>query len=117
MTRKSWKLSDTVAAVFFGIWISSILFRPFFGGLDIIILIVSAVWAASLWARKQGEEPPVPLTKDQEENRPACRSLFLYAFLTSPTKQFPGRTKRNMLGQNDTMMFVSPACSKTLPTL
>ena len=68
MTRKSWKLSDTVAAVFFGIWISSILFRPFFGGLDIIILIVSAVWAASLWARKQLEEPPVPLAKEQEEH-------------------------------------------------
>ena len=63
-----WKLSDTVAAVFFGIWFFSMLFRPFFGGLDILILIVAAIWAASLWARKQGEEPPVPLTKEQKEN-------------------------------------------------
>lgn len=68
MKREVWKLSDTVAAVFFGIWFFSILFRPFFGGLDILILIVAAIWAASLWARKQGEEPPVPLTKEQEEN-------------------------------------------------
>ena len=68
MTKEVWKLSDTIAAVFFGIWLSSMLFRPFFGGLDILILIVAAVWAASLWARKQGEEPPVPLSKEQEEN-------------------------------------------------
>lgn len=68
MTRAVWKLSDTVAAVFFGIWFFYMLFRPFFGGLDILILIVAAVWAASVWARKQGEEPPIPLTKEQEEN-------------------------------------------------
>ena len=68
MTGEFWKLSDTVAAVFFGMWIFSMLFRPFFGGLDILILIVAAVWAASLWARKQGVEPPAPLIKEQEEN-------------------------------------------------
>jgi hypothetical protein len=68
MKRDVWKLSDTVAAVFFGMWFFSMLFfRPFFGGLDILILIVAAIWAASLWTRKQGEEPPV-LTKEQEEN-------------------------------------------------
>lgn len=68
MKREVWKLSDTVAAVFFGTWFFSMLFRPFFGGLDILVLIITAVWGASLWARKQGEEPHVPLTKEQEEN-------------------------------------------------
>lgn len=68
MTREVWKLSDTIAAVFFGIWLFSMLFRPFFGGLDILILIVAAIWAASLWAKRQPVDPPIPLTKKQEEN-------------------------------------------------
>ena len=68
MKREVWALSDTVAAAFFGIWFFSILFRPFFDSLDILILIVAAIWVASLWARKQGEVPPVLLTKAQEEH-------------------------------------------------
>lgn len=68
MPRKFWKLSDTVAAVFFGIWFFTMLFRPFFGGLDVLILIVAAIWGTSLWARKQEVEPPASFTKEQEKH-------------------------------------------------
>jgi hypothetical protein len=68
MTRKVWKLSDTVAAAFFGIWLFSLFFRSFFGGLDIIVFIVAGLWALSIWARVKGGEcnPPV-LTEENEK--------------------------------------------------
>lgn len=69
MTEKVWKLSDTVAVVFFGIWLFSLFFRPFFGGLDIIVFIVAGVWGLSVWARnKHGEYVQVELTKGQKED-------------------------------------------------
>lgn len=67
MTGKVWKLSDTVAAAFLGIWLFSLFFRPFFGGLDIIVFIVAGVWGLSVWARaKHGEYVQPELTEEQK---------------------------------------------------
>lgn len=66
MTGKVWKLSDTVAATFFGVWLFSLFFRSFFGGLDIVVFIVAGIWGLSVWARaKHGEYVSPLLTEEQ----------------------------------------------------
>ena len=66
--RRTWKLSDTVAAVFFGLWLVSLPFRPWLGGLEILVIIVGVIWAISLWATAvHGEYVPPPLSKEDKE--------------------------------------------------
>ncbi|UWZ79406.1 hypothetical protein L9S41_17245 [Geoalkalibacter halelectricus] len=63
--RRTWKRSDTVAAVFFGLWLMSLPFRPLLGGLEILVIIVGLIWAVSLWATAvHGEHVPPPLHKE-----------------------------------------------------
>lgn len=66
--RRTWKLSDKVAAVFFGLWLLTLPFRPWLGGLDILVIVVGLIWLISLWATiVHGEYVPPPLTKKDQE--------------------------------------------------
>lgn len=66
--RRTWKLSDTVAAVFFGLLLVSLPFRPWLGGLEILAMIVGVIWALSLWANAvHGEYVPPLLSKEDKE--------------------------------------------------
>lgn len=82
--RRTWKLSDTVAAVFFGLWLLSLPFRPWLGGLEILVIIVGLIWAASLWATAVYGEYPQPPHVEKKDAGVNEISDVLEDFETNP---------------------------------
>ena len=82
--RRTWKFSDTVAAVFFGLWLVSLPFRPWLGGLEILVIIVGVIWAISLWATAvHGDYVQKPFCEAEKEDYKEV-SEVLEDFETNP---------------------------------